>query len=181
MTLVIALVIIILLATVVGGLIMEKTDNDRLEGAARGFTVGLVVFGAIYVLSQFVGMMVNTHTTQEHNYIKIVSLQDGSQVQGTIHSGLFVTQVNIDEMEWFSYYRDNGDGSYSFDKQLASLSSIIPDATPSTAHISSTSSFTHCEKKWWSTWCGTDSGIYDHGDFHVPAGSIENNFVLDAK
>ncbi len=153
---------------------------DRWDSFSFSFVLNMFIFGLLYVLSQLIGMAINTYEIPEHHETRIVSLQDGSQIHGDFSGGLFLSRGSIDQVEYFSYYKDNGDGSYSLEKQIASASVIIPDATPETARLVSDSVLIHCEYKWWSTWCSPDRGEYRRGEFHVPANSIKNDFVLDA-
>lgn len=173
MTLILIFIIVFLLLSIVFGSILD----DFGAGSAVAFVAAICSF----VILEFIGMVINTHETPVHVTTKIVSLQDGSQINGHISGGLFVVSGYIDEAQWFSYYKDNGDGSYSLEKQLADHSSIIPDATPQTARLEADTTITHCYKKWWSLMCQPPSGVYNHGDFHVPPNSITNSFVLDAK
>jgi hypothetical protein len=132
---------------------------------------------------QIVGSMVNTKTERVTYRVDLASLKDGSQVEGEFYGGLFVSRGQIGEVQYFSFYKDNGNGSFSLDKKEADRSVIIPDATPETAHLIITDDITTCTTTWWFVACGdpNPSGIYIHGDYHVPAGSIKNDFVLDAE
>lgn len=166
----------VVLITIITAIVSEDEDDT-----VAAFLAASVVFILLYLVSQTAGMIMNTHDIHQQNITPIVSLQDGSQIQGQFSGNLFVMQGTINQVEYFSYYHSLGNGAYALDKQLTSLSDIVPDATPDSAYLYSTSTLTHCVKQWWSTWCSADSGIYNHGDFHVPPGSITNNFVLDAK
>lgn len=179
MTLFLIVLGLILLTAIIGA--VADGGYDRSEGFVGGFFIGMILFGGIYIVSQFIGQIVNTHTVQENNVIPIVSLADGTQTEGDFYGGLFVTRGHIEGVEYFSYYRNIGNNEYILEKQLASLSTIVPDATPDTARLESISELTTCETKWWSTWCSDPSGIYVSGKFHVPNNAIKNDFNLDAQ
>jgi len=135
------------------------------------------IFGVI----QITGLDINQQEKIVNYTVKIVSLKDNSQING---SGSLLSKINIDEKEYFSFYKVNTDGSYSMDKKITRNSVIIPDATPENSYINITDKITWSSLKncWWFIFEDTtEHGDYLHGEFHVPANSIKNDYVLDAE
>jgi hypothetical protein len=154
-------------------------DWHRGEGAAAGLFVGFVITVFGFMCLQFIGMATQQKSEQVTYRVELASLRDGSETEGHF----YLHRGQIGEVAYFSYYRGNGDGSYSLDKKEADRSVVIPDATPETAHVMITDDIHTCMPSWWFVTCPTPnvSGIYVHGDFHVPADSIKQDFVLDAQ
>lgn len=150
------------------------------------FTIFLSIFSLLYIIAQIFGWVYYTKTETVSYDVKIVSLQDGSQINGQFSGSHFVMRGNINQVEYFQYYKDNQNGSFSLDKKEADRSIIIPDATSETAYVKIIDEITSYkppkDSGWWLMPSNrSNTGIYVHGEFHVPANSIQNNFVLDAK
>jgi len=135
------------------------------------------VFGAI----QLVGYNIGIKEKVVEYTVKIVSLKDNTRTEA---SGSLLTKVNLDERDYFSFYKVNQDGSYSIDKKIVENSVIIPDATPETSYIKITDKITSNSMKnswWYISQDDTYRGEYLHGEFHVPANSVKNDYILDAE
>lgn len=154
-------------------------DWDRGEGFLIGGFVGFVIAIIGFMVLQFVGMATQQKTEQVTYRVDLASLRDGSETEGHF----YLHRGQIGEVAYFSYYKNNGNNTYSLDKKEADRSVVIPDATPQTAHAMITDEIHTCMPNWWFVACPEPavSGIYLHGDFHVPADSIKQDFVLDAQ
>lgn len=171
---------VVILAGIIGYAVSDSSWDRGGDGFMAAVAVGMI-FGIPLLFLNLYGMAKNTTEKEVQYDIPIVSLQDGSQVEGSISGGLFVIQGTIGETQYFSYYKNNGNNTYSLEKREADRSVIVPDATPATAYVHVTDALKHCERTWWSFFCEADSGRFVHADFHVPANSIKNDFVLDAQ
>lgn len=164
-----------------------KRREDDFWYADDFFSAIMVMFfvtGIPFAIFQL-GHYGSAHKVENVTYdIKLASLADNSQLNGRIRGGMFAVRGTINEVEYFSFYKANGDGSYSLDKKEADRSVVFPDATPETAYVRITDEITTCkqEAKWYNLGgCDSTSGIYVRGEFHVPEGSIANDFALDAQ
>lgn len=109
------------------------------------------------------------HTTQYRN-AEIVAIQDGSESRGAFFIGSGV----IDGKQVYSFYEKSGDGFL--------LESV--EARDVTVYQSSDKPYvvkeSGCDGGWqWVTPCLFDKRAVT--EIHVPAGTIKENFVLDAK
>lgn len=180
---------LIVAVSFIAAIIAYKTSYwDKWENAIGTF-IFLIVIGAVigFLTSYFVSLETLKETKVTFP-VKIVSLRDGSQVEGKIGGNLFLMRGYIGEKEYFTYYQDNGNGSYSLGKRPAGQSTIWTDVTPETARIDVTD--IHRECTYDSLWmypfvCALDSQTppveFHWADFHVPEGSIKQDFVLDAQ
>lgn len=159
-----------------------------------GWDYGGDFFSAIMVMGLITGtffIIVQGHgISKGHNKeivtynIPLASLNDNSQINGKFSGSLFVRRGTINQVEYFSFYKANGDGSYSLDKKEADRSVIFPDTPADRAYVRITDEITRCKRE--ATWyymfgCDTTTGIYVRGEFHVPEGSIAEDFALDAQ
>lgn len=166
------------------GIIAAIVDEyDKWDSFFAGTFISGIALTVVFMFVQLFGLGMNTKVEEVKYSVPIVSINDGTGVEGQMYGGLFVTRGYINDTQHFSYYKNNGNGSYSLEKREADRSVIIPDATPETARLDITDSITTCKTTWWSMLCQSPnpSGIYVHGEFHVPANSIKNEFELDAQ
>jgi hypothetical protein len=177
-------IFILLILVITVGVIMFINGYDWAEkflGLLFGLFIGGVLAVGVAVILGIVGQVVNTTKTVSHYSQKIVSLQDGSQVQGSMSGGLFLVRGQIGETQYFSYYRQTGENTFNLDKRETGASNIITDATAETARVDITDEISVCRSTWWSICDEKPTGISVHADFHVPANSVKNDFELDAQ
>lgn len=177
------LIIILIVISIIISAVISKNSYSWCD--FFGFTALLTCFmflsAFIFGTIQLVGFNINRQEKIVNYTVKIVSLKDNSQING---SGSLLSKVNIDEKEYFLFYKVNTDGSYSIDKKIAANSVIIPDATPDNSYIKITDKITWSSLKnnWWFIFQdSTEHGDYLHGEFHVPANSVKNDYILDAE
>lgn len=179
-----ALLIILLVASVLVASLMAFIEIfDRFIVFVGVLVVCLIVSGGIFGVFQAIGWSKGVKVENVTYPVKIVSLNDGTGIEGSLYSGLFVTRGSINDTQHFSYYRDTGNGGYALEKRDAGASTIHLDATPATARVDVTDEVTTCskEKSWWYIGCNSSSAVFVHADFHVPINSIKNEFELDAQ
>ncbi len=169
------------LIVVVPILYAVSEDYHFWDDYGIAFMVCLCIFGGIFAITNVIGGIVHTSTHNTQYTQKIVSINDGTGIKGSISGGLFIIRGGIGDTQHFSYYRDADNGSFSLEKRDATQSSIFPDATPETATVTITDSITTCTGSWWSVLCFKVPNTFVHADFHVPAGSIKNEYSLDAQ
>lgn len=155
-------------------------DYDKWSSIFGAFFVsGLLL--ATAVLAVNVIAMGFTSTRDPVNYTQqLVSIKDGTGIEGQIYGGLFVTQGYVQDTQVFSFYRKEGAG-FVLDKRNADRSTVFQDATPETARVDITDSYLNCHPSWFQILCPDPAGQFEHANFHVPANSIKQDFVLDAQ
>lgn len=163
----------ILAFVVVVGLGISMYRADRPYNYPSDFWVpftfmlagGFMVAGLLCMFSDYVFDDQVTSTTAS----PLANLSDGSQTTGSF----FLGSGRIEGRQYFAYYANDGDGSYTLEQQPASLSKVrFTDGEPfiMTEHLNG-GSF------WFAPWA-------NHGErytFYVPKGSIDNHYTLDAK
>lgn len=156
-------------------------ECDRFGGAGLGFILGFCASAVVIVIAMGLGSAFQhpTHlTTHRHT---LVTLNDGSSTHGSLYGSVFVVMGQVDQQQEFRYYLKDGDGSFRLERRAADKSKIFPDATQKTAHVDITDKVTTCKPAWWYL-CGPTPDVeFVHADFHVPVGSIVNDFKLDAQ
>lgn len=173
---VLVLIFAISMSTDVYG-IGDRIGNFILFGIIGSVFAILILLVVNGVGSAFMQADTNTTYTQ-----KLASLKDGTGIQGDFYGGLFVSRGQIGDTQNFSYYVDNGNGSYRLDKRDATQSTIWQDASAGDAHVDITDTIHSCKPaNWWFLGCGEPTGTFVHADFHVPADSIKQDFELDAQ
>lgn len=134
----------------------------------------------ILVAASGIGQSMNTTQSSTTRSENLVSIQDGKGIDGKFYGGLFLTRGYIQDTQQFSYYQKNGNGSYKLDKRPADRSTIWMDATPETARVDITDSIYTCTEGWWY-FCPAQRGEFAHADFHIPPGSIKEEYTLDTQ
>lgn len=172
--------IILIAIALIFAVIIAWHEDDKFNAFMATFLCTTMVFVFMFLAVQFIGNVKNRKLVSNVYPIKIVSLQDNSQINGSVSGGLFVTRGIVGENEYFSFYREHEDGTYSLHKFPAAQSVIVPDSTPQTAHIIVTDQHYSCKSNWWLL-CGDQPAFFAHAEFHVPANSITSDFVLDAE
>lgn len=176
------LLFLLLAVVIVSTLITYRVSQyefERGSNAGTAFVVTGFISFIVFVVVQ--GVSYNHIVTRSYS-LPIVSLQDGSEVQGSISGGLFVIRGQIGEKQYFSYYMKSSDGSYRLDKRIAEQSSIWTDATAQTARVDIRDTARSCRPDWYVICDPNADKTWDfsHADFHVPPGSIKESYELDA-
>lgn len=180
MVLLIILIVISAIITVV--VFMGADDWDRWFTTTLAFIMSISVSIVILLTVNAAGYEITKTVTPSVHSHSIVSLNDGTGISGTISGGIFITRGQINDTQHFSYYIRNENGSFNLEKRSADQSTIYTDATAETARVDITDTVTTCTPRWWLL-CNTEVKKIEfaHADFHVPAGSIINEFELDAR
>jgi hypothetical protein len=112
---------------------------------------------------------------------QLATLKDGTGIEGQFYGGLFVSRGYVADTQVFSYYRVVAPNQYVLEKRNATQSTIWTDATNETARVDITDRVFTCEKTWYLSYCEAKPNEFVHANFHVPAGSIEQKYELDAQ
>lgn len=133
------------------------------------------VFIMVGVFIAVIGLIVcNSQINEERvTYANLMTIQDNSTTQGRF--SLFGGSVN--EVPSYSYYLDSGNGRYRLHSVPASDSYIT--YTDDQPRI-----YFHGWKSDWGFWTipwEGDRNVGNRYEFAVPQGSIQQNYVLDAK
>ena len=108
--------------------------------------------------------------TNHYERVDIVSLQDGSSIEG----GFFLGTGYIDGSMKYSFYEKSGEGFKL--TQVDSKDTIVYQSKEKPYAMRESG----CDGNWqWIAPCLYDSDIVT--EIHVPAGSIKENFVLDTE
>jgi len=175
------IIILIVISIIISAILANHNWGFQFGEFIIWFMLFVMLSVVLFSVIQLLGCNINRQEKIVNYTVKIVSLKDNSQING---SGSFLSRINIDEEEYFSFYKVNADGSYSMDKKITRNSVIIPDATPENSYIKITDKITwnSLKNNWWFIFEDTtEHGDYLHGEFHVPANSIKNDYVLDAE
>lgn len=128
------------------------------------FVLFFVWLGVLWVVGSSL-----PHTIQHEN-VEVVALQDGATTQGSF----FIGTGFVDGKQVYSFYERSGEG---VKLEQVDAKDVVVYQSASKPHIVRESG---CEGGWqWIAPC-----VYDRNkvtEIHVPAGTIKENFVLDAK
>lgn len=154
----------------------DYLDNFMSYLFVTGFIVSMLYLGTQFFLG--LAHMKSENVTYSQ---QLVSLNDGTGIEGRFSGGIFVSRGYVDDTQHFSYYRVIAPGQFALDKRNAQQSTIWTDATAETARVDITDKVYSCTTTWYSTWCITQPNEFVHADFHVPNDAIKSEFELDAK
>jgi heme/copper-type cytochrome/quinol oxidase subunit 2 len=179
------IIVAVLIATwLIGFRINKKREISqwrREESNTAVVMISIAVAFCTLLVVNVIGIAVIS-TAKDVTYSqKLVSIKDGTGIEGSVYGGFFVMRGQINDTQNFSYYRVNDNGSFSLDKRAAPQSTIWQDATPETARVDVTDRVYGCEPTWWAVLCQNQANEFVHADFHVPGESIKNDFTLDAQ
>lgn len=184
MTLFLIVVAVLIAIWVIGFHMNKKREISQWRREESNTAVVMLSIAAAFLsllIVNVIGVGVVT-TAKDVTYSqKLVSIKDGTGIEGNIYGGLFVMRGQINDTQNFSYYRVNENGSFSLDKRTATQSTIWQDATPQTARVDVTDRVYGCEPTWWAVMCQFQNNEFVHADFHVPGESIKQDFTLDAQ
>ena len=159
----------------------EQTVGERIAGFfLYGIGAG-VVLGMVFMLAQVYGQTTGQKPTDVTYSQQLVSIKDGTGVEGRFSGGLFVSRGYIQDTQVFTYYRVVAPGQYSLDKRNATQSVIVTDATADTARVDITDRVYTCEPTWYMPHCQPKANEFVWASFHVPADSIQQTYELDAQ
>lgn len=175
------LLLIMLIISVLFGVFMAWDDYERgITFFVSAFITFMILFLPFLGL-QYWGSLKYEKVENVTYSQKIVSLNDGTGVEGSGYGGMFVYRSYIADTQHFSYYREVGPSQYVLEKRDAGASTIHADATLETARLDITDGVWSCQSTWWYVCVGQRPNYFVHADFHVPADSIKNDFTLDAQ
>lgn len=158
-----------------------SSDKHRVKGfflwvLVSGIITGGLVFLIMGIASSFLPQPHDTTYSQP-----LASLSDGKGVQGTFYGSFFLRRGQLGDTQNFSYYRVVAPNQYVLEKRDAVASTIWTDADAGTAHVDITDRSFSCQPTWYTIFCDIPATQFIHADFHVPAGSIQETFELDAQ
>lgn len=180
MTLIIILAIVVFIIALVCALSADEWDGPVATFLIVGF-IGTIIAMFIAVIVSMVGYETTKKVTENTYPVQLASLNDGTGVEGKFRGGLFISRGYIADTQHYSYYAKNPNGSFNLQKRPADASTIWQDATPETARVDITDRVTTCEPKWWMLCDKTPKVEFARADFHVPEGSIGEEYRLDAQ
>jgi len=171
-----SIVVIVIIEFVrMGGNLLQKFGNGLL-----GFLFSFVLLMSLFIIVSSIGAAVNTKEVPTTHPIKLASIADGTGIEGRFYGGFFIQRASINDTQHFAYYQKNDNGSYKLDKLPADQSTIWMDATPETARVDVTDAIFECTDGWWYI-CSPRPNEFRRADFHIPLGSIKEEFKLDAQ
>ena len=145
-----------------------------------GFISG-ILWGFVLVVSQMIAGAVQLRSEEVTYSQPLASLKDGTGVEGQFYGGLFMRRGYIQDTQVFSYYRVVAPNQYVLEKRNADQSTIWTDATNETARVDITDRVFSYEPAWYLMGAPKKGNEFVHANFHVPAGSVEQTFELDAQ
>lgn len=177
------MVLLIILCCIALILAILVAINDEWE-PALAFVGTLLASAFISFLILLIVNGIGYQIVKEESYssysIKLASLTDGTGIEGKISGGIFISRGYIKDTQNYSYYAKNNDGSFNLQKRDADKSTIWQDVSPDNAHVLITDKIEKCSPRWWLLLCGEEKKSFYKADFHVPEGSITNEYRLDA-
>lgn len=177
------MVLLIIVAILCAVAIIYRTWDeyyDKVTMFAISLVVSLFTGGCFLLIVNDAGYEVHKSVRHQTYNQPIASLGDGQGIQGSFHGGIFVSYGQIGDTQQYSYYLRNANGSFNLMRRPADQSTIYTDTPPSRAYVRVTDKVTTCRPTWWLL-CDPTSreAEFEHADFHIPAGSIANDFKLD--
>lgn len=160
---------------------LKRYYTSKVEVFFDTFITMLLFTIAFYIFSQVLLGVLNTKSENVTYSQQLVSVNDGTGVDGKVSGSIFIISGKVEDTQHFSYYVKETNGSYRLDKRSAQKSSIWQDSTPETARVDVTDTISKCNTTWYSTFCFKTPTELVHADFHIPANSIKEDFVLDAR
>lgn len=156
--------------------------EDGFNGLSAGLFFGGMIASCIFLGVQVIGQSITDKHEDVTFPLQLASLNDGTEVKGTGGGGLFVSSMRIQDTQHFAYYRKTDTGGYVLEKRDANASTIYTDATQETARVEITDDKVTCQDSWWIV-CFSDKPrqTFKHANFHIPPGSIKEEFNLDAQ
>ena len=191
MILLLILLAVTLIAAIIGALVGGEdftpwdryqtnwVDNTKAFFAYGGITFALLL--PIPLIATAIGSSINQVSTNVTYSQPLASLKDGTGVEGRFSGGLFITRGYVNDTQHFAYYRVVALNQYVLEKRSATQSTIWTDATIETARVDITDKIYTCEPTWYMAYCVPNDNEFAHADFHIPAGSVEETYELDAQ
>ena len=138
--------------------------------------IWVLILGTILAIVSSVGtgIWLSSHIPEEMQSLNrqdIVAVRDVTRTSGNV----FVFGSD----EYFSYYAQNEDGSYSLKKKLAS-DAVIVEEDRTDGEVYEVWKVKNNSNLGW-VYVGLDSASFYRSEFHIPRGSIVRQFVLDAQ
>jgi len=168
------IIIIAFLLGLIVGLTAYWGGWDGFVDFAQGFLIGAFIGGTIglVVAASIGGGNTYAYTAKS----ELGALGDINQMGGSF----FLGSGMLEGKQYFTYYKKVGDNQYQLRNIEATSSyptvTVVQDAT-STPYAETTENVL---KPGFELW-GLVSGNIETVTFHVPVGTIKNNFVLDAQ
>lgn len=177
-----ALFIILIILGLVITIIAAFYGDDLFDKAVM--TVLSAIFCAsVGLLILIIANAIGNEVTKKENEVsfenKIVSLSDGTGVKGNFSGAFFISRGSVNDTQHFSYYFEDN-GGYSLMKRPAENSKIFLDGTSENSYVTIYDKEITCEETWYSFGC-TPRREFSRAEFHVPKGSIINEYELDAR
>lgn len=153
--------------------IIEKWDKIMV----RSFWFLVITGWSALILSQYLSLYVSDkYEWEEYRRDTIVTIRPDEDISGSF--GLFSGQIN--EINYYIYYKDNGNGSYSQEQVPVHKTYIIEDGGEYVSFMRK------CKVKTGSIWnladyisCNTESSpSHSYVDIHVPEGTIIRSYKL---
>jgi hypothetical protein len=151
-----------------------EEDEPWVAFCAGLFFSGLAGFvGCFVMLFGSIGLSAPGHEPVGYNHgmnIRLVALSDGQGSMG----GIFVT-ATTDE---FRYLLQEEDGAFVLQSEDARVSKIYEyEGSPDEAYL--VAKYPIYDGSWYSPWTETYESSKAHYEFHVPAGSVVQNYDVD--
>lgn len=178
MTLLIIILVLIVIITIGGTII---ADYDRVVTFFMSFFLSGVVGGIIFMVINVVGYNATKKVDLTTYSIPLASLNDGTGVEVQFRGGLFLRRGYIQDTQHYSYYQKNENGSYNLQKRPADASTIWQDVAPENARVDITDKVTTCVPSWYVICSDKPIVEFSSANFHVPEGSIGEEYELDAQ
>lgn len=176
------LLIILGLISIVGSILYARSESwDMFDDFTSGLLFSGVLLGMVFLLVQLFTYEGSLTKRPNITTQKIVSLNDGTGIEGRFSGGLFVMSGYINDTQHFAYYRELAPNTYMLEKRNATTSAIHTDATPETAHLDLSEEVTICKRHWYNLCDEKPHVTFIHANFHVPPNSVQNTFNLDAQ
>jgi hypothetical protein len=154
--------------------------NDPWE-EGDGFMLGAILLLPLGAVATIIGMLLGADVPRAGkiaNSYKLAAFRDSVETNGRF----FLGSGSIEGKLVYRYYIDNGNGSYSASSLNPTASSspamdvvIFEDSTPDTAYLE----MIREESAPHSKWKLAPSDQTQHWRFHVPKGTVVQNFKAD--
>lgn len=171
----------IIIIAIIFTIVTYWLSYEELIGAFIGFLMGILVG---FLVAWVIGVVAYDNSRIEVvKTTPLVSLADGSQINGRFSGGLFLSSGYINQKPSFTWYETSGDNTYVRKGAKASVSSvhyILDDAKP---YYTISKEIDSDGDEFFKPWGINDDPRWPKKsyDFYVPKGSIVESYVLDNK